>query len=78
VHEDRFEIRLEADGTACFATPDGRPLAPVPAPPAALPAPLPASGWVPVPDWWGDRIEHDLVVSAMLGPALASAAAGYA
>jgi hypothetical protein len=78
VHDDRFTIRLGADGTVSFATPDGMLLPPAPPPPAALPAALPPSGRTPIPDWWGDRLDHELVVSAMLGPDLASTAAGCA
>jgi hypothetical protein len=78
VHEDRFKIRLDADDTKSFATPDGRPLPPAYAPRAAFLAPLPPSGPVPSPNWWGDRIDHELVVSAMLGTQLTSTASGDA
>jgi hypothetical protein len=75
VHEDGFKIELDADGTTRVTTPEGQPLPPVPAPPPVPPAPLLPSRALPIPDWWGDRIDHGLAVSEMLGPARALDAA---
>jgi hypothetical protein len=76
VHEGGFAVRRAPDGVVTFARPDGRPVAPVPepAPHAAPPARLPSRQPMPVPDWWGERIDHELVLSAMLAPELGPSA----
>lgn len=76
VHEGGFAVRRAPDGVVTFARPDGRPVAPVPepAPHAAPPARLPSRQPMPVPDWWVERIDHELVLSAMLAPELGPSA----
>ncbi|HEV8324321.1 MAG TPA: DUF222 domain-containing protein [Myxococcota bacterium] len=69
-HEGGFGVQRAADGSLRFVTPDGTPVpqAPARAPDAELPTPLAASRPLPIPAWWGERVDHGLMVSELLGP----------
>jgi hypothetical protein len=68
VHEEAFAIVKQPDGTVGFSDPRGRAVDVAPARPHAAPlAPLPP---MPVPNWWGERVDHPLVVGVMLGGAV--------